>query len=150
MPRAAKPVVLGLLFLLAAAPLAAQSKKPVTHADYEIWNDAKGTTLSPDGKFLAYTFTPGEGDGAVVVRNLASGAEHRIPSGGKSEAVAAEGGEPGAAPNPPGPPTGGPPAAAAASGLRFTPDSKRLVVSLAPPRSAVDKAKADKKDAPKA
>ena len=147
MPRAAKPVALGLLFLLAAAPLVAQSKKPVTHADYEVWNDAKGVTLSPDGKFLAYTFTPGEGDGAVVVRNLASGAEHRVPSGGKSEVVAAESGEPGAQPTPPGPPTpGGPPAgfAAASSGLRFTPVSKRLVVSLAPPRSAVDKAKAVK------
>ena len=152
MSRAAKPVALGLLFLLAATQLAAQApKKPVTHADYDIWNTASGTTLSPDGKFLAYTFVPGVGDGAIVVRNLGSGAEHRIPSGGKSETVAAEVGEPGAPPTPPGPPTGGPPGAAApASVLRFTPDSKRLVVMLAPPRSAVDKAKADKKEAPKA
>ena len=41
------------------------------------------SALSPDGKHLAYTFTPAEGDGAVVIRNVPKGSEHRIPSGGK-------------------------------------------------------------------
>ena len=74
------------------ADLAAQApaKRPIKHADYEIWNSASGYKLSPDGKYLAYAFIPAEGDGAVVVKNLVSGAEVRIPSGGKVVAKASE------------------------------------------------------------
>jgi dienelactone hydrolase len=67
-----------------------------------------------------------------VIRNVPTGVERRVPSGGKA-AVAAT------------PEAAGAPAVAATSGLaQFTPDSKRVVLTLAPPRSAVDRAKAAK------
>jgi hypothetical protein len=109
-------------------------------------------TLSPDGKYLAYTLTPAEGDGAVVVRHVASGAEHRIPTGRRS----AEGGD-GPAPNPEpaveqeaewdqappaGPPT--PSAGPPVGGPAFTPDSRRVLFSLLPTKAEAGKAKADK------
>ncbi|HET6572002.1 MAG TPA: prolyl oligopeptidase family serine peptidase [Fimbriiglobus sp.] len=125
-------VVLGFAVCVLAVPadLTAQApaaKRPLKHSDYEIWNSASGFRLAPDGTHLVYNFTPAKGDGAVVIRNVPTGTEHRIPSGGK--AVAAKQTEP----------------PAATSGLaQFTPDSKKIVLNLAPPRSAVDRASAAK------
>ncbi len=130
--------VLGLAACLLAAPadLPAQApaaKRPLRHSDYEIWNTAAGVRLAPDGKHLVYTLTPGAGDGAVVIRDIPKGTEHRIPSGGRSAADPAE----------ESPAAGG---FAGGTGLpQFTPDAKKVVLHLPPPRSAVDKAKADKK-----
>jgi dipeptidyl aminopeptidase/acylaminoacyl peptidase len=124
--------------LTAQAPA---TKRPIKHSNYEIWNTASGFRLSPDGKHFVYNFTPAEGDGAVVIRNVPTGAEHRIPSGGKAAAVATESKE--SPPSEPPPATG---SFTATSGLaQYTPDSKKVVLTLAPPRLAVEKAKADKK-----
>jgi len=132
-------VAFGLAVVLAfAADLSAQSKRPIKHSDYEVFNSASGFKLSPDGKTFVHVLTPAEGDGAVIVRNLATGAEVKIPSGGKAVAQA------------PAPAEGaGPPAAPSfgnvSSNFQFTPDSKKLLFTLVPAKSTVDAAKAEKK-----
>ena len=60
------PVVLVSLPLFAVAVAAiAQSaaKRPLNHRDYDSWRTIQGQVLSRDGKFLAYTMFPQDGDG---------------------------------------------------------------------------------------
>src|SRR6516162_3729559 len=59
-------------------------KRPITHADYDSWRSIQGQQLSRDGKFLAYTLVPQEGDGEQVVRNLNTGVEWRYNVGSRS------------------------------------------------------------------
>src|ERR1044072_6072189 len=62
----------------------APPKKVLTHADYDAWRTATGMTLSPDGKYVAYTVAPLDGgDAEVVVRHIASGKETRVARGGR-------------------------------------------------------------------
>jgi len=44
------------------------SKQPVTHADYDSWRSLNGSQLSRDGRYVAYSIIPQDGDGEVVVR----------------------------------------------------------------------------------
>lgn len=110
-------------------------KRPLTHRDYDIWNTASGMTLSKDGRWLAYSLLPADGDGVVIVRNLQTGAETRIPRG-KSAAPETPPTAPTAQKQLPTPPTGGSPT--------FSPDVKRLYFPLLPTRIEMDKAKAAK------
>jgi len=61
-------VIVLFLFVPAIASLGAQTK-PVRQDTYEIWNTIGGSSLSPDGVWLAYTHSPIIGNGTVVVRN---------------------------------------------------------------------------------
>jgi dienelactone hydrolase len=71
-----------LLALFAAAPALAQApKKALTQADWDKWKSIGGTTLSPDGKWLAYTLSPQVGDGEFVVRSTSGTTEYRINVG---------------------------------------------------------------------
>jgi len=76
-----------LLFLcLSGAGTGAQQaspshKKPITHAVYDSWKAIQGTKLSREGVWLAYSLTPQDGDGELVVRNLKTNAERRVPRG---------------------------------------------------------------------
>ncbi len=63
--------------LFAQAP----QKRPLTYDVYDSWRSIQGTTLSQDGKWLAYALTAPGDDGELVVRNLASGQELRHPRG---------------------------------------------------------------------
>ena len=74
-----------LLALVSASMMAAQSKRPLRHTDYDAWRNIVSQKLSPDGSFLAYGLFPQEGDGEVIVRNLKSGAEWREPAGARPE-----------------------------------------------------------------
>ena len=126
----------GLLGLLVATtdPLAAQptpAKKALTHADYEIWRTATGVTLSKDGKYVAYTLFPAEGDGEVIVRHIPSGKEHKVARGGRPAPAADGGGLANALAN-------------AAGSPQFTPDVKTVLLPLAPTKVETEKAKADK------
>ncbi len=82
-----KKLFIGLaLVLVSSSPprLAAQqpsSKKPITHDVYDGWKSIQGTKLSRDGVWVAYSLTPQEGDGELVVRNLTTSAEYRAPRG---------------------------------------------------------------------
>jgi len=70
-----------LALALTSLPVSAQQKKPLEHADYDIWNRIQNPTLSPDGRWLAYQLTPGDGDGRMIVRNLRTGEETEISRG---------------------------------------------------------------------
>jgi dipeptidyl aminopeptidase/acylaminoacyl peptidase len=132
-----KLTVLCSLALLVSTAFAQQAakKRPLTHNDYDSWRAIQGQSLSRDGKFVAYALVPQDGDGEVVVRNLATGAEWRAPRG--------------AAPvNPPqrspeAEPALGPPPFAGRP--VFTADSRFLVFQIQPTRAETEKAKKEKK-----
>ena len=71
-----------LVLVFALAGIAqTTAKRPLHHKDYDGWRAIQGQTLSHDGKFLAYSLFPEEGDGEIVVRNLATGKESRESAG---------------------------------------------------------------------
>ena len=135
-------------------------KRVLTHADYDIWNTVTGVsnsqlvipsiTLSPDGQFVAYVQSPSVGDATVIIKNLKTNAETKIATGGRAFPAATT--TPGdddsedqlpaipAIPAGFGPLTGIP---------QFTPDSKFLYFPLVPTKVEAEKAKVDKKDAPR-
>src|SRR6266536_2426338 len=109
------------------------SKRALTHQDYDSWRSIQGAQISRDGRFVAYAFMPQDGDGEVVARNVAAGAEWRAPRGY----------------HPPVPPPDDPGAniaefqAAQARLVRpvFTADSRFIVFSIEPTKADVNKAK---------
>jgi hypothetical protein len=115
----------------------AQGKRPLNHGDYDGWRSIAGERLSNDGKFLVYGLFPQEGDGEIVIRNLVTGKEQREPAGARP------------APAVPTPGEEGPPTLVRAAILTFSADSKTLVFSTFPAKAENDKAKKDKKPAPK-
>ncbi|MCU1233301.1 MAG: hypothetical protein JWP63_1268 [Candidatus Solibacter sp.] len=72
---------LPLLTIAAAAIAQTAAKRPLNHRDYDSWRVIQSPVLSRDGKFLAYALFPEEGDGQLVVRNLATGKEVRENAG---------------------------------------------------------------------
>ena len=128
--RATAAAVLVGLLLLTAGRTSAQppsQKKVLTHADYDAWNGAAGVTLSPDGKYLAYTLSPLDGgDGAVVVRHIPTGKETRVARGGRpSENTPVVPGR-----------------TAGAGSPQFSPDGAKVVFPLTPTKAEVEKAEA--------
>ncbi|MGI9067441.1 MAG: prolyl oligopeptidase family serine peptidase [Pyrinomonadaceae bacterium] len=113
------------------------TKRPLTHQDYDSWRSIQAPQISRDGKFVAYAYLPQDGDGEVVVRNVASGAEWRAPRGYR----------------PPVPPPDDPSVnlgevlAAQARLVRpvFTADSRFVVFSIEPTKAEGNKAKKEKK-----
>ena len=65
----------------AVAQAAAVATRPITHDAYDGWKAIQGVTLSRDGAWLAYTLAPQDGDGELVVRNLATATESRHARG---------------------------------------------------------------------
>ena len=121
----------------AQQPSPASAKRPITHQDYDSWRSILATQVSRDGKFVAYAYVPQDGDGEIVVRNIATGVDWRAPRGYR----------------PPVPPPDDPGAniaefqAEQARLLRpvFTADSRFVVFSIEPAKAEVNKAKKDKK-----
>jgi dipeptidyl aminopeptidase/acylaminoacyl peptidase len=113
------------------------AKRPLTHQDYDSWRSILAQQVSRDGKFVAYAYVPQDGDGEIVVRNLATGVEWRAPRGYR----------------PPVPPPDDPGTNVAeyqaeqARLLRpvFTAETKFLVFSTEPTKAEVNKAKKEKK-----
>ncbi len=113
-------------------------KRPLTHHDYDGWRSIQGTQLSRDGKFLAYALIPQDGDGEIVVRNLATGVEWRHGRGYR----------------PPAPPPdfSDPTAATTFFGQvnrltrpAFTSDSRYLIFMIEPAKAEVTRARKEKK-----
>src|SRR5215217_2225935 len=115
----------------------APAKRPLTHQDYDSWRSILAQQVSRDGKFVAYAYVPQDGDGEIVVRNIATGVDWRAPRGYR----------------PPVPPPDDPGAnlaefqAEQARLLRpvFTADSRFVVFSTEPTKAEVTKAKKEKK-----
>jgi dipeptidyl aminopeptidase/acylaminoacyl peptidase len=113
------------------------AKRPLTHQDYDSWRSILAQQVSRDGIFVAYAYVPQDGDGEIVVRNLATGVEWRAPRGYR----------------PPVPPPDDPGTNVAeyqaeqARLLRpvFTAETKFLVFSTEPTKAEVNKAKKEKK-----
>lgn len=145
-----------LLVALAATAQDPPKKRPLTHGDYDIWGSAAGFTLSPDGKFAAWTQSVPNAEGLVVVKNVAGGSEYKVPTGARGGA----GGVGGGAPTPAGeyeaedqivPPTV--PPGIGGGGVTgsptFTPDSKFVYFPLTPTKAETDKARAEQKPTPR-
>ncbi|MFP5262071.1 MAG: S9 family peptidase [Blastocatellia bacterium] len=144
-PAAPRKKIIALFVLalfLPSTALAQQAarKRPLTHADYDSWRSIQGQTLSRDGKLLAYALVPQDGDGEVVVRNLATGAEWRHTRG--AQPVNPPPPNPAAEP-PVGPPQAGP----AQFGGRpvFTSDSRFVIFQILPAKAETERARRAKK-----
>src|SRR3982751_2245581 len=72
---------LSLLATMALAQQIAPAKRSLTHQDYDSWRSITAQQISRDGKFVAYAFVPQDGDGDIVVRNIATGVEWKAPRG---------------------------------------------------------------------
>jgi dipeptidyl aminopeptidase/acylaminoacyl peptidase len=118
--------------LLCLSPLALAQKRPVTAKDFDSWRTLTGQVLSPDGHYVAYALFPLEGDGDVVIRNLATGKESRESAGELP-------------PPPPDDPNAEAPPPPRSIQLSFSNDSKTLVFLAYPTHAAVAKAKTDKR-----
>src|SRR5688572_2874417 len=120
----------------AQAPATA-TKRALTHQDYDSWRSITAQQVSRDGKFVAYAYVPQDGDGEIVVRNIATGVDWRAPRGYR----------------PPVPPPDDPGTNVAeiqaeqARLLRpvFTADSRFLVFGTEPTKAEVNKAKKEKR-----
>ncbi|HSE37051.1 MAG TPA: prolyl oligopeptidase family serine peptidase [Blastocatellia bacterium] len=135
-----KLTTLGLLALLvASSALAQQPKRPLSHGDYDSWRAIQGQSLSRDGKFVAYALVPQDGDGEVVVRNLATGVEWRHSRGAApvNPPQRSPEAQPGTGPGFGQGPFAGRPI--------FTADGRFVVFQILPAKAEVEKAKKEKK-----
>jgi dipeptidyl aminopeptidase/acylaminoacyl peptidase len=112
-------------------PLLAE-KRPITQDDFDSWRHIQNQTLSNDGHYLAYALFPQVGDGELVVRDLQTGKELRQPIGELP---------PPPPPNYSNPQTEEPPVEPAGVALKFTPDSRFVVVSTFASHDAIEAAK---------
>ncbi len=81
--RRAFPLVflLGAVLAAPATPVEAQSGKPITQDVYDVWRGILSPTMSRDGAWVAYTNSPGIGEGELVVRSTGAGTEFKVPRG---------------------------------------------------------------------
>src|SRR6202451_4538993 len=124
---------LPIFILLAPVGVTAQTKRPLTHMDYDGWKNIQNQALSNDGKFLAYGLFPQEGDGEVVIRNLQTGTEWRQPAGARPLAP------PNLESDEPPPPIN--------ITISFTADSHFVIFSVFPAKADTDKAKRERRRA---
>lgn len=77
------PRLSALLLLALAFPASAdaQQRRPLTLDDYGAWNRITQTTLSPDGKWLAYALQPNDGDADFYVKELDGTTVHQATNG---------------------------------------------------------------------
>jgi dipeptidyl aminopeptidase/acylaminoacyl peptidase len=69
------------VFAVEAPPPAPAAKRPLSLNDFDSWRSLASPTLSRDGHWLAYSFMPQDGDGEIIIRELATGHEQHIPVG---------------------------------------------------------------------
>jgi dipeptidyl aminopeptidase/acylaminoacyl peptidase len=121
-------------FAAAPAPANPTAKRPLSLDDFDAWRGLASPTLSRDGRWLAYSFMPQDGDGEVIVRELATGREQRLPVG----ALPPPATQPDDA-NPDAPPT------PRTVRLVFTADSAHLVAGTYPSKAELAAARKAKK-----
>ncbi len=119
------------LILLVFSPSSA-AKRPLTHQDYDGWRHIQNQQLSNDGRYLAYAEFPQQGDGELVVRDLASAKEVRQPIGELPPPPAPNYANPELPDMPPSPP---------GIAIKFSLDSSTVVVSTFPERAKLRQAR---------
>ncbi|MGQ0704215.1 MAG: prolyl oligopeptidase family serine peptidase, partial [Gemmatimonadales bacterium] len=123
--------IISLLGLFSATAVLAQgpsAKRPLTQADWDRWRSITGASLSPDGRWAAYTLIPQVGDGELVVRSTRDTTEYRVPRGFLGRPNNVPGGlRPPAGANPEAEPAG-----PNASPAQFSADSRFVVVIVQP------------------
>lgn len=62
-------------------PTPAAAKKALAIKDADTWRSIRTAILSNDGKWFAHRVGPAEGNGEVIIRNIADGKETRYPAG---------------------------------------------------------------------
>jgi hypothetical protein len=117
-----------LLTAAVALPAAAQvaPRRALTPDDWDRWRSIVGTTVSPDGEWVAYSLVPQVGDGELVVRATHGTTEWKVPRGfiGRPQLIAGFHGDSTTAPVAP----------------AFSPDSRWVVVQTSVPRADYDAA----------
>ncbi len=133
-------LVLGMLLAGAAYAGAEQpAKRHLSHQDCDQWRSIQNPVLSPDGRYLAYTLTPQEGDAEVVVRDLQAGTDRRFMRGSRPAApTTPTEGAPAVSP-------GRRPVSAPSARMQFAPDSRTLVFTTTPTKAATEQARKEKK-----
>ena len=63
-------LILLISLFLFTQTLFGQSKKPLTHDVYDEWNTVSNRIISNDGKLVAYSLTPQEGDAVLYLHTL--------------------------------------------------------------------------------
>jgi dipeptidyl aminopeptidase/acylaminoacyl peptidase len=81
-PVPRRSLAAGLLLLLALAPRgAAQELKTLALEDYGRWSRVTNVALAPDGRWLAYAYSPNDGDATLHVRALDGVTVHTAVNG---------------------------------------------------------------------
>src|SRR5258706_147072 len=124
---------LALLVTSFTYALGQETKRALTHQDYDSWHSIQSPQISRNGKFIAYAFMAQDGDSEIVVRNLTSGAEWRAPRGYRPPAPPPDDSIPNVAELIA--------ANARLSRALFTADSRCVVFSIDPTRAELNKAK---------
>jgi len=142
-PRTLQALLMACALLFASASFASAQqpagKRPMRTTDFDSWRSILGQKLSRDGRLLAYALTPQEGDGEVVVRELATGREWRAPIGKRPEPPIPVPGQPIPEPQNEEGPAGPVPQ------LFFTADGRALAFQIFPARAEVERARKQKK-----
>ena len=139
--RYLRPTGVFVAVFLAALSLAGQDpKRPLKHSDFDAWRSIATPIVSRDGHWLAYSFMPQDADGDLVVRELATGREKRVPVGTLPPPAVTPTDENA---NPEAPPP------VRNIRIAFTSDSRFVVASTFPAKAEVLAARKAKKDAPK-
>jgi len=71
----------GFVLAVVSGCLAQPARRPIADTDFDAWSSIATPQLSRDGRWLAYSFMPQDADGTLVIREVASGKEVRVPVG---------------------------------------------------------------------
>lgn len=73
-----------VLLAMLVASLAQAQKKPLDHSVYDGWQSVSERSISNNGKFVAYTISPQEGDGTLVIQATDNSYKKEFPRGGNA------------------------------------------------------------------
>lgn len=76
-----KQYFLPLFFILITSTGFAQNKKPLDHSVYDGWKSIGERMISANGNFIVYAVNPQEGDGELLIQNVATKYKKVIPRG---------------------------------------------------------------------
>ena len=129
--------LLVFVFVFGFALAVVAQKRPLTHQDYDSWKSIQAPQISRDGKWIAYVLSEQDGDGEIIVRNIASGTEWKAQRGYRP-------------PTPPPDPSDPVPQGNFLANARllrpvFTADSRFLAFTIEPTKADFAQAKKDKK-----